>query len=108
MHRMPESAPSHSNRSSAQPEESPWRISRIPGSVITFASFDPTTASSTVDESEAAMRKLSLNEELCRPKRIVIETSPEGRSTWRFVPKARCEEGVENEGMWPRVVDVCG
>lgn len=109
MHKMPNSPTSRANSASPQQEESPWRISRLPGSVITFASFDPSAATgSSEDTNETGMRKLSLNEELCRPKRVVIETSPDGRSTWRFIPKARWEEGIENEGKWPRVVDVCG
>ncbi|KAJ7262165.1 hypothetical protein B0H12DRAFT_1217556 [Mycena haematopus] len=54
------------------------------------------------------MRTLSLNEELYRPKRVVIETTCSGESSWRFVPKARWEEGVLDEGSWPRVIDLCG
>ena len=83
-----------------------WKIARQPGSAIAFASFDPGTA--TGDHHVHAFRKLSLNEELCRPKRVVIEDLPGGKCTWRFVPKARLEEGVENEGAWPRIIDVCG
>ncbi|EJD03099.1 uncharacterized protein FOMMEDRAFT_146791 [Fomitiporia mediterranea MF3/22] len=83
------------------------KVARHTRSTIRFASFDPATASG--DHTNAsAFRKLTLNEELCRPKRVVIETAPDGRSTWRFVPNARREDGVENEGIWPRVVDVCG
>ncbi|KAI5123657.1 hypothetical protein M0805_001687 [Coniferiporia weirii] len=88
-------------------DSSTWKIFRQPGSVIAFASFDPATA--TGDQINAsAFRKLTLNDELCRPKRVVVETTPDGQCTWRFVPNARWEEGVENEGSWPRTVDVCG
>ncbi|KAH8119230.1 hypothetical protein DFH11DRAFT_1686161 [Phellopilus nigrolimitatus] len=109
---MPMTPPSQSSSSSSSTvtnelDTANGNISRQPGSIITFASFDPATA--TNDFTNAyAFRKLSLNEELCRPKRVVIETTPDGQCTWRFVPKARWEEGVENEGAWPRVVDVCG
>ncbi len=71
------------------------RITRVPGSTLVFASFDPGAASG---DRLFAFRKLTLNEELCRPKRVVVETGPDGKSTWRFVPKARMEEGVDNEG----------
>ncbi|THH07495.1 hypothetical protein EW145_g3331, partial [Phellinidium pouzarii] len=88
-------------------DSSTWNISRQPGSTISFASFDPATASGD-HTNFYAFRKLSLNEELCRPKRIVIETAPDGRCTWRFVPNAHWEAGVDDEGVWPRNVDVCG
>ena len=83
------------------------RISRHPDSMIRFAEYDPATA--TGDPTGAyAFRNLSLNEELCRPKRVVIEFMPNGSCTWRYVPNALWEDNVENEGTWPRVVDVCG
>ncbi|OBZ68221.1 hypothetical protein A0H81_11698 [Grifola frondosa] len=53
-------------------------------------------------------RDLSAYDEIYRPKRIVIETVPSGQNIWRFVPRARRESGVENEGMWPRVINICG
>ncbi|CCM01468.1 uncharacterized protein FIBRA_03522 [Fibroporia radiculosa] len=84
------------------------RLHHVPGSTITFASFHPLSASSQFDIGN--IRNLSLNEELYRPKRIVIETFPgrDGGSFWRFVPRARRDPGVENEGSWPRVIDLCG
>ncbi|KAF7376154.1 RING-type domain-containing protein [Mycena sanguinolenta] len=81
------------------------RLLRRPSSTLTFASFDPRVASAN---PALDMRTLSLNEELYRPKRVVIETTCSGESSWRFVPKARWEEGVLDEGPWPRVIDLCG
>ncbi|EMD37912.1 hypothetical protein CERSUDRAFT_136845 [Gelatoporia subvermispora B] len=79
------------------------RLLRVPGSRLSFASFDPLTAF-TRDASHGR------SDDTYRPKRIVIETlpGPAGESFWRFVPRARTEEGVEDEGRWPRVVDICG
>ena len=58
------------------------------------------------------LRKLSLSststEKLPPPKRIVVEIAANGKSTWRFVPRAKMDDGVDNEGIWPRVVDLCG
>ncbi|KAE9411507.1 hypothetical protein BT96DRAFT_968929 [Gymnopus androsaceus JB14] len=53
-------------------------------------------------------RKLSLNDDLHNPRRVVIEASPNGESFWRFVPKAHRDDGVNDEGDWPRVIDICG
>ncbi|KAJ7346628.1 hypothetical protein DFH08DRAFT_700878 [Mycena albidolilacea] len=83
----------------------PLRLLRRPSSTLSFASFDPRVASA---DHGWDLRSLSLNEELYRPKRVVIETTCSGESSWRFVPKARCEDGVLNEGSWPRVIDLCG
>ncbi|KAJ4002039.1 hypothetical protein F5050DRAFT_1802617 [Lentinula boryana] len=84
----------------------PDRLLTFSKSSLSFASFNPRTATSSHSTPDA--RKLSLNEELYNPKRVVIERSPTGESFWRFVPKARTDEGVIDEGDWPRVVDVCG
>ncbi|KAJ7072322.1 hypothetical protein C8F01DRAFT_973331 [Mycena amicta] len=81
------------------------RLLRRPSSTLSFASFDPRVASA---DHGLGMRALSLNEELYRPKRVVIETTCSGQSFWRFVPRARLDEGVEDEGTWPRVIDICG
>ncbi|KAJ7647326.1 hypothetical protein FB45DRAFT_998488 [Roridomyces roridus] len=82
------------------------RLLRRPSSTLSFASFDPRTA---LGDHGWDLRGLSLNEELYRPKRVVIETTCGGEaSTWRFVPKARLEEGVVDEGQWPRVIEICG
>lgn len=82
------------------------RLCRTPGSKLSFAAFNPHTASSTHDIPDLC--NLSLNEELYRPKRVVIETTSLGESFWRFVPSARKDEGVQDEGMWPRIVEICG
>ncbi|OAX41057.1 hypothetical protein K503DRAFT_854905 [Rhizopogon vinicolor AM-OR11-026] len=84
----------------------PSRVLRSPNSKLSFASFDPRTALAGEDVPD--LRKLSIGEDLPPPKRIVIETTPKGTSFWRFVPKARLEEGVRDEGFWPRVVEICG
>jgi hypothetical protein len=84
----------------------PARLLRLPGSKLSFATFDPHAASGSQDVPNLCT--LSLNEELYRPKRIVIETLPSGESFWRFVPKARLEEGISDEGKWPRIIEICG
>jgi hypothetical protein len=83
------------------------RILQSSNSKLSFASFDPLTAfgSHVVPD----INKLSLkNEDFIRPKRIVVESFQTGESFWRFVPKALMEEGVVEEGIWPKVVDICG
>lgn len=84
----------------------PSRLLRAPDSKLSFASFDPRTALAGEDIPD--LHKLSIGEDLPPPKRIVIETTPKGTSFWRFVPKARLDGGVRDEGFWPRVVDICG
>ncbi|KAL0957228.1 hypothetical protein HGRIS_001042 [Hohenbuehelia grisea] len=84
----------------------PARLLRLPNGSLAFASFDPRTATSCSHSPD--VRKLSLNEQLYRPKRVVLETLPNGETFWRFVPKARWEEGVLDEGAWPRMVNICG
>ncbi|KAF9460687.1 hypothetical protein BDZ94DRAFT_1197302 [Collybia nuda] len=81
------------------------RLLRHPESSLSFASFDPQTA---LMQDVPDFRKLSLKEELYRPKRVVVETPLNGESSWRFVPSARRDEDVLNEGQWPRVVEICG
>lgn len=108
-HSRPESKPrariSGSIPGALDPTQSE-RLCRVLGSRLSFAAFDPHTASSSSDVPD--LRTLSLNEELYRPKRVVIETTPTGESFWRFVPSARRDEGVPDEGIWPRVVEICG
>lgn len=83
----------------------PSRLLRLPGSKLTFASFDPYIAT----PHELNVDNLSMNDRPeCRPKRIVIETIPDGRSFWRWVPSARKQEDVNDEGSFPRLVDICG
>lgn len=83
----------------------PSRLLRFPGSTLSFASFHPFTASNVQEP-----QRTSNGDEPCRPKRIVIESvlGRDGFSTWRFVPRARREQGVEDEGVWPRVIEICG
>lgn len=82
----------------------PSRLLRFPDSKLSFASFDPKTALA----EEPSVQKLNNSGNLVPPKRVVIETTSKGTSFWRFVPRARLEEGVQDEGIWPRVIDICG
>ncbi|KAG1716400.1 hypothetical protein ID866_752 [Astraeus odoratus] len=82
------------------------RLLRFPDSELLFASFDPKTA--FVDHIEPDIRKLNINDGLLPPKRVVIEATPKGACFWRFVPRARLEDGVQDEGLWPRLIDICG
>ncbi|KAJ8519926.1 hypothetical protein ONZ45_g3158 [Pleurotus djamor] len=84
----------------------PARLLRGPKGTLTFASFDPHAASAKLDLQD--VQKISLNSDPYRPKRVVIDFMPNGQNRWRFVPKARLEEGVTDEGTWPRTVDICG
>ena len=86
----------------------PARILRYPNSTLSFAAFDPLAAS-----GNAHPRKRTPDADPARPKRIVIETTPGNRvpSKWRFVPRARRAPdtpGLEDEGVWPRLVMICG
>jgi hypothetical protein len=84
----------------------PARLLRVSNSTLSFAAFDPRTAFAAFDESD--IRKLSVNDQCYRPRRIIVETTPTGESFWRFVPRARLQEGVQDEGNWPRIVNICG
>lgn len=84
----------------------PGRLLHFSSSQLSFASFDSRTASAGSDLPD--LRKLSLQEQLNTAKRVVIETTPQGESFWRFVPKARRDEGVADEGVWPRCINLCG
>ncbi len=83
----------------------PNRLLRVPGSTLSFAHFDPRTATAP---KAGDITKLSIHEELYRPKRIVLETTPTGGCSWRFVPNARRDDGVPDEGEWPRQIELCG
>jgi hypothetical protein len=83
----------------------PARLLRNQYSQLLFASFHPQTASP--DHDIFNFKSLSLHDELYRPKRVVIEITPDG-SFWRFVPRARREEGDTDESLWPKLVDICG
>lgn len=81
------------------------RILRSPGSQLLFANFDPYIA---IPQEVVDLANLSLQDDGCRPKRIVIEIVP-GRGTfWRWIPSARKQADVENEGEFPRIVLICG
>jgi hypothetical protein len=82
------------------------RLLRRQNSTLSFASFDPYVA--TPRDPAADISGLSLDEEQCRPKRIVIENVPGHGSFWRWVPSARKQEGVDDEGIFPRLIEVCG
>ena len=84
----------------------PSRLLRFPGSKLFFSSFDPKTA--RVDDKQLDIRGLNITDALPPPKRVVIETSPKGASFWRFVPRAHLAQGVQDEGLWPRLIDICG
>lgn len=81
------------------------RILRSPESKLLFASFDPYIA---IPQEIVDLANLSLQDDRCRPKRIVVEMDP-GRGTfWRWIPSARKQENVDNEGEFPRIVLICG
>lgn len=82
------------------------RLLRRQNSTLSFAAFDPYVA--TPQDPAADISKLSLNDDRCRPKRIVIENVPGHGSFWRWVPSARKQEGVDDEGSFPRLIDICG
>lgn len=82
------------------------RLFRHPNSTFSFANFDPYVANPRDPATD--LSRLSLHEERCRPKRIVIENVPGHGSFWRWVPGARKQEGVEDEGSFPRLIELCG
>lgn len=77
------------------------RLLSTPHSTLSFSTFHPLTASNTP-------RKQSTRDELCKGKRIVIENLPNGQSFWRWVPRAQGVEDAAEEGVWPRMIDICG
>ncbi|KAI0081230.1 hypothetical protein K474DRAFT_1613772 [Panus rudis PR-1116 ss-1] len=79
------------------------RILNSPNSILSFATFHPRAAAAWHDG-----HSLSAREELNNSKRIVIEHLSNGEQFWRWVPRARGVETVEDEGHWPRVIDICG
>jgi len=81
------------------------RILRSPQSQLLFASFDPYIA---IPRELVDLAKLNLQDEGCRPKRIVIEVVPNRGTFWRWIPSARKQADVENEGEFPRIVLICG
>lgn len=81
----------------------PQRVLRHPGAKLSFGSFDPHTAAPDHDPAPAnAAERMKQS----GARRVVLETFPDGSSSWRFVPNPHFE-GVHEEGVWPRVVDIC-
>ncbi len=80
------------------------RILRHPSSVLSFATFDPLTATGCVDVSNGGPTEPFHS----AFRQIVIETIPGGVPHWRAVPQANYAPGVVDEGTWPRLVSVCG
>ncbi|KDR75897.1 hypothetical protein GALMADRAFT_68821 [Galerina marginata CBS 339.88] len=83
----------------------PSRLLRYSNSTLSFASFDPDIAAPI---GISRLGSLSLSDEQCPPKRIVIETIPGKGTFWRWIPRARKVEHVMDEGTFPRVVLLCG
>lgn len=80
------------------------RLLRQSNSTLSFAWFDPTTAAPF---TVSRLGSLSLDDG-CRVQRIVIETRPGIGSSWRWVPRARLRSHLQDEGTFPRVVQICG
>ena len=83
----------------------PQRVLRHPASKLSFGTFDPHTAAPYHDPTPTnASERLKQS----GARRVVLETFPDGSSSWRFVPNAHFE-GVTEEGtQWPRMIDICG
>jgi hypothetical protein len=97
--KMPSSpASAHSDE-----DEHARKLCKFPGSRLIFANYDPGS-----DVHVSAFDRLSLQERANRSTRIAVEIPPNGACIWRFVPRANWEEGVRDEGIWPRQVNVCG
>ncbi|RDX43290.1 hypothetical protein OH76DRAFT_1487982, partial [Lentinus brumalis] len=85
----------------------PDRVLRHPRSVLTFSTYDPQTATGSVQRGHPSGTRPHTPD----LTRIVVESVPGteiGSSTWRFVPAARLAPGVVAEGTWPKFVDLCG
>ncbi|KAH9928227.1 hypothetical protein B0H21DRAFT_826329 [Amylocystis lapponica] len=81
----------------------PKRLLRHPSSKLLFASYNPLTATPRVPG-------LSAQHQPYNSKHIVIEITSGSTDTysWRFVPRAHQAEGIEDEGLWPRDIEICG
>ncbi|KAL0576666.1 hypothetical protein V5O48_005326 [Marasmius crinis-equi] len=75
------------------------RLLRHPHSKLAFAFYDPRTTS-TLPQPDPL-------QDLCKDRRVVLE-SLGNAVTWRLVPRALVDEGVTDEGLFPRVVNICG
>ena len=78
--------------------EQPRRILRHPDSKIFFIPYDSLTASAHANPTIEGISS----------QRIVVEMQPNGITTWKFVPSASRALSVKDEGVWPRVVIICG
>ncbi|TBU36299.1 hypothetical protein BD309DRAFT_1024452 [Dichomitus squalens] len=80
----------------------PARVLRGDGWKLSFAILDPVVLGEAVTPGAST--------EADGKRRIVIETPPLGAGAlrYRLVPNAELDPGVENEGSWPRTVDICG
>ena len=76
------------------------RLLSSPDAKLSFASFHPRAAGHS--------SRMTTQDVLCTSKRIVIETLANGESFWRWVPRARGVQSVEEEGRFPRVIEICG
>lgn len=74
------------------------RILRHPDSKLFFIPYDPLTASAHGNPTMEAVTA----------QRVVIEMQPDGTTTWKFVPNAVRVLNVKDEGIWPRVIKICG
>lgn len=85
------------------------RLLKSPSTVLCFATFDALTANSGCTEGDQTESRNSTHRSSLHSKRIVIETDVNtGICTWRFVPRAPSFPGSEDEGTWPRLVQLCG
>lgn len=80
----------------------PGRILRHVCSTLAFLSYDPYTASGMGDAFKHDCQDVFLSQ------RVVAELIPGQPPTWKFIPSARRAPGIEDEGIWPRVVNICG
>lgn len=80
----------------------PSRILRHESSILAFLTYDPCTAGGRGQFYKAAQSRELL------AQRVVAEQIPGEFPTWKFVPSARRDTGLEDEGVWPRIVNICG
>jgi len=108
-YQKPKAGPSVGDLTGSEPgvldESQRSRVLRTINSTLSFASFDPYVAT---PREASDLSRISIEEERCRPKRIVIETIPGHGSFWRWVPSARKQQGVNDDGEFPRLIEVCG
>lgn len=83
----------------------PSRSLRSPASCLLFATYDANTACGALPGIGIILGTAKGDSK----RRVVIETDAATRTcSWRFVPAAKIEPGVEDEGIWPRLVNFCG